>query len=157
MLHFSRFDGMPGASEGDLIEHLRRVYSVLNESLLDKIARGMVPSFTQLYIANEDGDGDGDLPDVSDTPPSAGGPGSPGSTASPPLTAERRRSPDAGLAEAVLFGHMAEVLCTHEGLAAVLVQNEGLLSFFQFMCSTFFAVTYAHACTSGVDRLSWKV
>lgn len=140
---YYRSDIMPGASEAELIEHLRRVYDELNDNLLEKIARGDTPTFKPLDLSKFD--------PFEDEQPT--------STVSSPARSpgRRKKSPDATIAEAVLFGHMAEVLCTHEKLATILTQYEGLLSFFQFMCSTFFTVPYAHTVASGDDSLGWKV
>jgi hypothetical protein len=121
------------------------VYGELNESLLNKIAVGDSPTFTVLQESELE------LQYVYDnqTPPS-----SPQRT---PRSPQRRRAANAGVAEAVLFGHLAEVLCTHERLAEIVVQYEGLLCFFQYICSTYFAVPYAEAVANGRDRLQWKV
>lgn len=142
---FCRFDALPGATEQELIESIHKVYGALNEVLLGKITRGDVLTFSQLSELDQH-----ELPDYNYATP----PASPARTARSP---DRKRPTGAGISEAVLFSHIAEVLCTHKKLAAVLMQHEGLLTFFQHIANAYFTVPYAEACANGTDSLNWKV
>lgn len=130
--------------------------------MLSKLAAGTPPTFTQ-PPPDENLDEETDFGETEErihrlacgSPDGPGG--SPGSCKSPSQRAHRNASMYVGVGEAVMFGHMAEVLCCHEKLAAILVQFEGLLAFFQFVCTNFFALPYEDAAKSGVDNSNWKV
>jgi hypothetical protein len=191
---FIRQDAIPGASEDDLIESMKRVYEELNDSLLRKLAQGKVPTFMQLHAQNDDYQNDellqlllaraeleeekrlrdarnnseaGKSTPSSPSSSKKGGGSSSNSNVSSTskaleLAAEYlknagRSSRTAGVAEAVLFGHMAEVFSTHEDLALVLQQYEGLLCFFQYIASTFFSEPYLTDIKAGTDTLFWRV
>lgn len=61
-----------------------------------------------------------------------------------------------GLAEAVLFGHIVDALCD-EDLAPIITQYAGLMGFFEYICTTYFAIPYVRCGDSVDDVLHWKV
>ena len=144
-----RYDVIPGANEQELLEYVTRIYGELNDNILDRLAKGGVPTFAQCY------DPDAFMEDEGESLFNSGAAGS--ATPSTSFSAERRRRMRVGVAEAIMFGHMAEVLSTHEQLATILTKHDGLLSFFQYICTTFFTVPYAEACANGRDHMQWKV
>ena len=157
-----RYDPLPGATEAELLESITRVYSELNYSLLSKLASGTPPTFTQLPPDdNFDEESEANATEEGIDRLAYGTPGAseevPSCPRSPSQRAHRNASMYVGVGEAVMFGHMAEVLCTNEKLAAILVQFEGLLAFFQFICANFFALPYDDATKSGKDNYNWKV
>lgn len=160
----SRFDPLPGAKEDELISSVARVYSEINDSLLLKIAQGQAPTFTQLHghLASADNDEDqfeadhDRLTEAGRTSPTANSSNVEAGCRSPNKS-QQAAMQGGGIAEAVLFGHIAAVLCTHEKLAAVLVRYEGLLIFFQYICATYFTDPYIDATTENSDALHWKV
>lgn len=160
---FRRFDPLPGATEAELLESIARVYGEINDSLLLKISQGQAPTFTQLHghLAGADEQEDqfsaslDRLSESGRTSPVANF--SPESGAKSPSKAQRAAMQGGGIAEAVLFGHIASALCTHEKLSAILVRYEGLLIFFQYICTTYFTDPYIDATNDGSDALHWKV
>jgi len=167
-----RLNPLPGATEEELLESLTRVYSEINESLLLKIAQGHAPTFTQLHahVPSEFDDEDRfaaelDRLSAETEPEDRFGRGSPATKSRSgvesgnrsPTKAQRAAMQGGGIAEAVLFGHMASVLCYHKKLAAILVRYEGLLIFFQYICTSYFTDPYVEATTNKTDDLHWKV
>eukprot|EP00600_Ochromonadales_sp_CCMP1393_P007393 CAMPEP_0174959750 /NCGR_PEP_ID=MMETSP0004_2-20121128/3347_1 /TAXON_ID=420556 /ORGANISM="Ochromonas sp., Strain CCMP1393" /LENGTH=521 /DNA_ID=CAMNT_0016208097 /DNA_START=24 /DNA_END=1586 /DNA_ORIENTATION=- len=162
----SRLDLVPGASDAELIEQLCAVYKELNHTLLEKIIHEKPPTFTQLYDqggaegrdANIDWHSVGSTGSGSSIDSSGSGGDGLGATGHPPpgdiqLRSEGARKRNisqgnAGIAEAILFGHMADVLCTNDQIAEILMEHQGLMQFFQYISSLYFAVPYAAAKTA---------
>lgn len=169
---YPRLNPLPGATEDELLESLTRVYAEINESLLLKIAQGHAPTFTQLHahVPSEFDDEDrfaAELDRLSaeaepedrfspTSPPAKKISGQETGNRSP-SKAQRAAMQGGGIAEAVLFGHIASVLCYHEKLATILVRYEGLLVFFQYICTSYFTDPYVEATTKNTDDLHWKV
>lgn len=137
---------------------MARVYEEINDTLLLKIANGQAPTFTQLHghLATTDDEESAPTSPMANTGSAKSGFDSDNGSRSP-TRSQRAAMQGGGLAEAVLFGHMASVLCTHERLAAVLTRYEGLLIFFQYICTTYFTDPYLDATADGTDALHWKV
>jgi len=162
----SRLDLVPGASDAELIEQLCAVYKELNHTLLEKIIHEKPPTFTQLYDqggaegrdANIDWHSVGSTGSGSSIDSSGSGGDGSGATGHPPpgdiqLRSEGARKRNisqgnAGIAEAILFGHMADVLCTNDQIAEIIMEHQGLMQFFQYISSLYFAVPYAAAKTA---------
>lgn len=162
MLFAIRFDPLPGATEAELLESIARVYGEINDSLLLKIAQGHAPTFTQLHghltsVEEQEDLISASMERLSESGRTSPVAGSPGTGARSPSKAQRAAMQGGGIAEAVLFGHIASVLCTHEQLGAILVRYEGLLIFFQYICTTYFTDPYIDATNGNTDDLHWKV
>lgn len=138
------------------------MYGEINDSLLLKIAQGHAPTFTQLHGHLASAEEQEDLISASMERLSESGrtspvAASPESGVKSPSKAQRAAMQGGGIAEAVLFGHIASVLCTHDKLSAILVRYEGLLIFFQYICTTYFTDPYIDATNDNSDALHWKV
>ena len=172
------------------------MYGELNDALLRKIAQGNAPTFTQLdefellgcQLAEDmaqsrgvgGGGGSSGVGEDEDRRDENGGDSV---HSSPARGSSGRHSPNkhatggygtsaagaaapVGVAEAVLFGHMAEVLCSsHTLLSTMLQRHEGLLRFFQYICTTYFSAPYNSVTDGGSSGgrsgyfppLHWKV
>ena len=62
-----------------------------------------------------------------------------------------------GMADAVLFGHIAEALC-HDKLSVIIQEYDLIMTYFGDICQRFFAVSYSTADddSEGVPK-TWKV
>lgn len=120
-----RFDFLPGASEDELLNHLKLQYKQLDAALLGR-ENEAVSSLISI-------------------------------TKNSFMEAQRVSSTEAvtkrGQADAVLFGHIAEVLC-NENLSPILLKYPALMRFFENVCSTFFAVPFN---AKDSDGNNWNV